>query len=374
MSCAHRFSWSVRLSVALVALWSVASGCGGSDAVSSGTSTGVTVATATPAPTSTSTPTPTPSGTGAAASDPPATTGSPEALPVLPAGEPLYLYNVVTDEGGGMLVTRLDGTDPVRLGTDVTGVHKHGNWSPDGGSVVFIDDETETMWIAHLDGTASDQVPGCDHDGCDYPAFSPDGSKIAYSRYQDGAGVVGPASVGVEVVDLGSGVVTEVVRLARPLLADVPRWSADGTQLVIGVDQMDDAAVETGAAVAVVPATGGEPAYLTDFSSFGYAPDWNVSTDEIVFSTGVRQYADDVEPDEAWDAWGVRPDGTMLRRITHAEPGEHVLGAKWVPDGSSILALSTTRGMVSIDPNTGAMTPLSGTPASVTSPRLRPLP
>lgn len=285
-----------------------------------------------------------------------------------------YLFTRVTGAGGGVLLSGLDGSGVVTLARDVPGVHKHAQWAPDGERVVFVDETSETMWIAHVDGASSEQIPGCDHDGCDYPSFSPDGTEIAYSRARSRSGVVGPASVAIEIIDLASRVVTEVVRLERPLLADVPRWSPDGTQLVIGVDQMDAASDETGAAIAIVSADGGELRYLTDFPAYAYAPDWNFATGEIVFGPTVRESAADFKQDETWDVWAIQPDGTALREITHAEPGEQVKGAKWTPDGATILARSTTRGIVSIDPTTGEMTPLPGLPDDVTSPKLRPTP
>jgi Tol biopolymer transport system component len=302
-------------------------------------------------------------------------TTSGTALPVISDDDPRYLWQVLTGAGGGILLTRPNGTDQVRLATDVPGVHKHASWSPDGDRVVFVDEETETMWVAHLDGSPSTQLPGCDHDGCDYPAWSPDGSKIAYSRARSAPDVIGPASVGIEVLDLASGQATQVVSLARPLLADVPRWSPDGQQIVFGVDQMDDDANETGAAVAVVPATGGEPTYVSQFDQFLYAPDWSARTGEIVASTAVREYVLGVDlATETWDIWGVMPDGSHLRRITHAKPGQRFAGGKWTPDGSWILAFDFKRNAsVKIDPDTGRQVPIKA-PTNTVSPRLRPTP
>jgi Tol biopolymer transport system component len=312
----------------------------------------------------------------ASTTPPPTNPVSASGLPIISDQDPRYVFNVLTGAGGGVLLTRLDGTDVVELGTDVPGVHKRDDFSPDGQHVVFVDETTETMWIANLDGSPSVQVPGCDHNGCDYPAFSPDGKRLAYSRSESAPGVTGPPAVGIEVVDLASDEVTKVVRLERPHLADVPRWSADGTQLVIGVDQMDDAANETGASIAVVPADGSavaeEPKYLTDFSLYGYNPDWSWVTGEIVMSTSIKEFFFGFDAaTQACDVWVIRPDGSGLRQVTHVAAGEQIKGAKWTPDGTGILAYSTKVGDIRIDPASGAMTPVPQ-PDSTGAPRQRP--
>lgn len=351
-----------------VALTLLAAGCGSDSApttaspappTATSTITSTTSAATTPATTEASTTASTTTSTGS-------------AVPVIADNEPRYAFNVLTGAGGGVLLTRLDGSDVVELGADVPGVHKRNDFSPDGEHVVFVDETTETIWIANLDGTPSVQVPGCDHNGCDSPSFSPDGSRLAYSRYENGA-AVGPAAVGIEVIDLATGKVTKVVRLERPVLADVPRWSPDGTELVIGVDQMDDEANETGAAIAIVAASGGEPRYLTQFDLYGYLPDWNRVTGDIVFSNQIRNAAKGFdEAHEATDVFTIRPDGSGLRQVTHAVPGEQILGAKWTPDGKAILAYSTkTAGAIRIDPATGATTDVPH-PAKTLAPRLRP--
>jgi Tol biopolymer transport system component len=304
------------------------------------------------------------------------TTALSAGLPVISDQDPRYAFNILTGAGGGVLLTRLDGTDIVQLGTDVPGVHKRDDFSPDGQHIVFVDETTETMWIANLDGSPTVQVPGCDHNGCDNPAFSPDGTHLAYSRVESAPDITGPAAVGIEVVDLATGEITQVVRLERPHLADVPRWSADGTQLVIGVDEMDDEANETGASIAIVPADGSaateEPQYLTDFSLYAYTPDWSWVTGEIVMSNSIKEFSAGFDAaTEACDVWVIGPDGSGLRQVTHVAAGEQIKGAKWTPDGTEILAFSTNVGAVRIDPATGAMTPVPH-PDSTGSPRQRP--
>ena len=86
---------------------------------------------------------------------------TPAGLPVFAPDEPLVLTYRVTGAGGGLFVRRPDGTGVWQLATDILpGVHKHPDWSPDGQHVVFIDEATERMWIAHLDGSPTESC-GC---------------------------------------------------------------------------------------------------------------------------------------------------------------------------------------------------------------------
>jgi len=326
-------------------------------------------------PTTTATPAviPTPAATPVATAGP-----SLAALPSFAADEPLILYALRTDLGGGIFVMKPDGTARRQLATDILpGVHKAPDWSPRGDSVVFVDEATQQLWIAHLDGSPTEPVPGCAGAVCDNPAWSPDGTQIAFGRIEDSDDLEGPEAIAIEVVDLATGTVRTVVRLERPLLADVPRWSPDGSRLVFQVDRMDEAAIETGATIAVVPAAGGEPRYLTAFEVFASSPDWGWVSDEIVYSVellGLRASAD--PGNETWDLYGIRPDGSGQRRITNLPDGEHLLAPRWTPDGSALVAkqfqLETmTGGGRRIDPTTGAVEPFL-TGLEETRPLLRP--
>lgn len=299
-------------------------------------------------------------------------------LPSFRPEEPLILTGMVTGAGGGILVMRPDGTDVQQLGGDaLPGVHKRGDWSPDGQRVVFIDETNGRMWIAHLDGSPTESVRACDTPGCDFPAWSPDGMRIAFSRFEEADGVTGPSSVGIYVVELATGKVSKVVRLERPLLADVPRWSPDGTRLVFQVDKMDDEAYETGAAIAVVPVTGGDPRYLTKFDQFASSPDWGWVTDEIVYSTELIGAKRTPSPgDETWDIHAIKPDGSGARRITNVAKGQRLLGPRWTPDGMSLTAKEYDDGPGGgrmVDPNTGEVKPFL-TSMQQLRPLVRPIP
>ena len=224
---------------------------------------------------------------------------------------------------------------------------------------MFVDETTERLWIAHLDGRPSERLAVCERGGCDYPSWSPDGRKIAYSRVESADGVIGPESVGIEVLDRATGSVSQVIRLHRPLLADVPRWSPDGTQLVIQVERMDDEAFETGAALAIVPVAGGEPRYVTDFDAFASSPDWGWASEELAFSTElVEAQGPRAVVDDTWDLWRVRPDGTGLRRISHQPPGGRLKGPRWIAGGTQLTAYDLIAGGgILVDATSGDVRP-----------------
>jgi Tol biopolymer transport system component len=277
-----------------------------------------------------------------------------------PFGKSDAIY-LLTPDGG--LGDRLD---------DESQSSKHPDWSPDGTTVVYASDTDGALWTTTIGGAGPEQLITCD-DGClalDFPAFSPDGTLIAFTRYEPPTGGGPPAASSIRVLDLATMNTTEVVRTVQPELVDVARWSADGSQLVVGIDVFDEDFDETGSLIAVVDASGGDLKRLTDPDVFAYAPDWNPSTGEIVFSTETLQYRSaPQEGDDTWNLWVVSPDGSTPRRLTDVSAGERLFQPAWTPDGASILATMdsaapSTRRIVAVDPTSGSITPISTTLAT----------
>jgi Tol biopolymer transport system component len=291
----------------------------------------------------------------------------------LPAGSSI-LFERFTQLGGGLFTMAADGTGVRQLTTLPRGVLKDADWSPDGRRIVFIDEQTEAMWITDADGSEAHTVGYCTQKlGCAHPAWSPDATRIAFSRAESRGDVIGPSAVGIYVLDVASGRVTPVVRLARPLLADVPRWSPDGTHLAIGVDRMDADANETGASVAVVPVSGGEPRFLTPFEQFGYVPDWNRTDGRIVFSVQVREAMSPEVPNDTWNLFIVNSDGSGLHRVTDVPVGTRLWFPTWTLDGRFVLAADQVKRVaVLVDPETGEVRPIGG--VDLARPLLRPSP
>jgi TolB protein len=274
------------------------------------------------------------------------------------------LYQRLTGAGGGIFLMHPDGSDEHALAPEVSGEQIHPDWSPDGKNVVFVVDGV--IFIKAIAGSsAAEAIILC----CDYPAWSPDGSRIAYTAYENGDSA-GPAASLIEVYDIATTKVTVSARLERPTIADVPRWSPDGKNLVVGVDQMDGDGTETGSAIAVIPVDGsGAPRYLTKFDSFAYAPDWNRTGDLILFSDETR--GAQKPPGDIWNLFVMRPDGSGLRQVTTATAATRLRNASWTADGAGIIAvLDASAEIVLVDPATGTLTSIGG--ENTAHPRVQP--
>jgi Tol biopolymer transport system component len=355
--------------IASITLAALLAGCTGTTGPSGTPGGGPVVAS--PPPTSQP-----PSPTSAAPATPGSSGVATSALPAFADDEPLLLFSLRTDLGGGIFVMAPDGSGRRQLATDVRpGTYKAPEWSPDGKDVVFVEEEVGELFIAHLDGSPTEIVETCRGGYCDNPAWSSDGRRLAFTRFEPVTDRA-PTATQIDVLDLSTGTISTVLRLVRPLLADAPRWSADGSQLVIQVDRMDDDSSETGAAIAIVPAGGGDARYLTEFEAFAGSPDWGWVSNEIVYAVDLQELQR-IPPGEdvSFDLFAIRPGGTGARQITNLVPGGRLHSPRWTPDGEALIAKQFDHGAGGsrlVDPETGSVTAWI-TGLDETRPLIRPL-
>jgi Tol biopolymer transport system component len=176
----------------------------------------------------------------------------------------------------------------------------------------------------------------------DSPAWSPDGTKIAFNRIDNIDGH-NPGSK-IQTIDVATGEITTIVATEGAEYAGGQRWSPDGHSLVIEIvrliDDGNNTAEITGKTIAVVNMTAATAtlSLLRPFDSYSTYPDWHpTQADLILFASGPPDPLDPMLPPQ--NLFTTRPDGTGLTQITHQGPSDDGL---WMPafrfDSDGILA------------------------------------
>ena len=221
-----------------------------------------------------------------------------------------------------------DGSDdhPLIPGS-VPADQSHPSWSPDGELVAF-DSFTEQaegpakvdLWTVRADGSDAKLVVSCTEPCLQaaYPAWSPDGRRIAFTAYDIRSDFTWGRSH-LQVLDVDSGEITEILTSDGGKTAYyTPRWSPDGESLVFVIQTYTDESEETTLTsfVAIIDSIpGGEPRRVTPADLLAQEPDWAPS-DRILFSTAV----DINDWSESARVAVIDADGSNLEYLTEIGP------------------------------------------------------
>lgn len=194
------------------------------------------------------------------------------------------------------------------------------------GHVAFVSEQggPAHIYVLKNDGTGATAITsGASVDRA--PSWSPDGTRIAFGRTAEGIFVVNAD---------GSG----LVKLTSEGSDSDPDWSPDGTRIafmrVTDPDRPD---------IYVMGADGSAVTRLTK-DGFNLRPAWSPDGKRIAFDRTID--ADDVP----WQIFTMAQDGSDVRRITSpmASIQSAEGGARWSPDGRSILYWSFIDGIAVI--------------------------
>lgn len=140
-----------------------------------------------------------------------------------------------------LFLSNADGTGLTQL-TNMEHGACQPSWSPDGSQLVFISPcerraeffETayreSSLYVINVDGTGLKNlttVPGSDFD----PAWSPDGTRIAFTSVRDGYKQI-------YVLDVNSLAITRLTNTGADIESSQPAWSPDGNSIIYTVKRV----------------------------------------------------------------------------------------------------------------------------------------
>ncbi len=209
-----------------------------------------------------------------------------------------------------------DGSDQVRL-TDDPGTDALPAWSPDGTKIAFISDrdggETE-IYVMNTDGTDQQNLTN-DASRDTAPSWSPNGTKIVYMSDRSGS---------AEIYTMNADGSNQAYPGGVSAAGSEPQFSPDGTKIVF-ISERDGGADE----IYIMNADGSNQTRLTDSAGADAAPAWSPDGSKIAFFS---MRGSDPE------IYVMNADGTDQTNLTnHAGWDYH---PEWSPDGTKITFFS----------------------------------
>lgn len=215
----------------------------------------------------------------------------------------------------GLAVLSLALVDPRGTGTrDVlsmqgTATSAYPAWSPDGARIAFQSNRSGDfeIWVVNVDGSNLTRLTNSD--GLDlHPSWSPDGRRIVFASARNGNMFSSAGTLQLYAMDADGG---NVVRLTSNARSDyAPEWSPDGRRITFLSDR------EGPPEVYIMNADGSGQASLTAHLPKARRergnPHWNHDGQRILFDS-------DLGTDRSYHIVSMRADGTDFRQVTRTD-------------------------------------------------------
>ena len=217
-----------------------------------------------------------------------------------------------------------DGSDPLRL-TENSVPDTDPAYSPDGTKIAFV--RLNDIWVMNANGTGEVAISG--PEGPDsQPAWSPDGSKIVYVSNQNtpGGGTTG-FELFVRNAD-GSGTPRRLTDTPNNVSSRAPAWSPAGNQ--IAYESNADGTFEIYTIDPGVTAGFGTRRSANELGLAYQNPSWSPDGARIAYERGIGTMADETTK----EIWTMRADGGDPVRVTNN--GAYDGQPAYSPDGARI--------------------------------------
>lgn len=218
-----------------------------------------------------------------------------------------------------VIVANADGSNRMDLGPGSDPA-----WSPDGTKIAFA--LSPDIWVMNADGSGRRPLtddPAPTH-RVSSPTWSPDGTRIAFNV--DGTRIF--------VVAAGGGIASLLVD-PPPVTVGALAWSPLGDRIAFGTND-----------IWLVSADGSNPVNITNSDDkYERDPDWKPDGSRLVFERG--------QPEEIWT---MNPDGTGQTNITPPGGSSQAGDPAWSPDGTKIVLVF--HGIRVMNPDATGLTPV----------------
>jgi Tol biopolymer transport system component len=251
-----------------------------------------------------------------------APTSSPSASsPFLLSGQ-----RIAFQANGLVKTVRPDGSD-ARVVVPEPTTQEHPDWSPDGTRLVF-DAGFQSLWTVDADGAGATELFSCERTCANVQdgAWSPDGKEIAFMTAETVDGETTERSA-ILAVDVNSGSVRTITEdTAGKVWFFHPRWSPDGSELVVEKDTfastlLDEESVSSTELLVVAANGRGSPRSIaTGFTD----PDWSAQNAIVAVQDG--------------NLVTMQPDGSEQVSLTSSgDAADAAIQPTFTPDGEAII-------------------------------------